>query len=60
MQEPAQHAIQEVKSTASDAAVGAVGHTPASDVGDGIVTSAVPTPQGAALGFIHHPHFQSP
>ena len=41
-------------------AVGAVEHTPASDVGDGIVTAAVRTPQGAVLGFIHNPHFQSP
>lgn len=37
---------------------GATEHTPASDVGDGIVTAAVRTPQGAVLGLIYNPHFQ--
>jgi predicted enzyme related to lactoylglutathione lyase len=37
---------------------GATEHTPATDVGDGIVTATVRTPQGAVLGFIFNPHFQ--
>jgi len=36
---------------------GAVQHTPASDVGDGIVTATVRTPDGSILGFIFNPHF---
>jgi predicted enzyme related to lactoylglutathione lyase len=36
---------------------GAVEHTPASDVGDGIVTATVRTPDGNILGFIFNPHF---
>jgi catechol 2,3-dioxygenase-like lactoylglutathione lyase family enzyme len=36
---------------------GAVEHTPASDVGDGIVTATVRTPDGSILGFIFNPHF---
>ncbi len=41
-------------------AVGAVEHTAASDVGGGIVTATVRTPQGAVLGLIYNPHFQLP
>ena len=36
---------------------GAVEHTRASDVGDGIVTATVRTPDGSILGFIFNPHF---
>lgn len=44
---------------AVDAAVaaGATVHTPATEVGDGIVTATVRTPQGALLGLIRNPHF---
>ena len=37
-------------------AAGATEHTPAADVGDGITTATVRTPQGAILGFIFNPH----
>jgi predicted enzyme related to lactoylglutathione lyase len=40
-------------------ALGAGVHGPATDVGDGIVTASVRTPQGAILGFIFNPHFQA-
>jgi predicted enzyme related to lactoylglutathione lyase len=45
---------------AVDAAValGATVHTPASEVGEGIVTATVRTPQGSIVGFIVNPHFQ--
>ncbi len=39
---------------------GATEHTPAVEVGDGIVTGSVRTPQGAILGFIYNPHFRLP
>ena len=37
---------------------GASPHTPVADVGDGIVTATVRTPQGAILGLIRNPHFR--
>lgn len=53
--------VDDVAEAVRDAvAVGAVEHVPASDVGDGIVTAAVRTPQGTVLGLIHNPHFQLP
>lgn len=53
--------VDDVAEAVRDAVTtGAVEHTPASDVGDGIVTAAVRTPQGAVLGLIHNPHFQLP
>jgi catechol 2,3-dioxygenase-like lactoylglutathione lyase family enzyme len=44
---------------AVDAAVaaGASIHTPASEVGDDIVTATVRAPDGAIAGFIFNPHF---
>ena len=36
---------------------GATVHVPASEVGEGIVTATVRTPQGAILGLIYNPHF---
>lgn len=36
---------------------GASLHSPASDVGEGIVTGSVRTPDGSVVGFIHNPHF---
>lgn len=38
-------------------ASGAVEHTAPSEVGGGIVTATVRTPQGAVLGLIFNPHF---
>ena len=38
-------------------ALGATVHTAASEVGDGIVTATVTTPQGSIVGFIYNPHF---
>lgn len=40
-------------------AAGAVVHTPATEVGEGIVTATVRTPDGAILGLIRNPHFGS-
>lgn len=37
--------------------LGATQHTPVADVGDGIVTATVRTPQHALVGFIYNPHF---
>ncbi len=39
-------------------AAGASVHVPASEVGDGIVTATVRTPDGTILGLIHNPHFR--
>ena len=36
---------------------GAVEHTPVTDVGEGITTATVRTPDGNVLGLIHNPHF---
>jgi predicted enzyme related to lactoylglutathione lyase len=46
---------------AVDAAValGAEVHVPPADVGEGIVTATVRTPQGSIVGFIVNPHFQA-
>lgn len=37
---------------------GATEHSPARDVGEGIITATVTTPTGAILGLIHNPHFR--
>jgi predicted enzyme related to lactoylglutathione lyase len=39
-------------------AAGATEHVPPSDVGGGIVTATVRTPDGNVLGLIHNPHFR--
>ncbi len=44
-------------SMAQAVAVGASVHAPVEDVGEGILTGAVRTPQGNLVGFIHNPHF---
>jgi predicted enzyme related to lactoylglutathione lyase len=46
---------------AVDAALarGGTVHVAASEVGDGIVTATVRTPQGAILGLIYNPHFRA-
>jgi catechol 2,3-dioxygenase-like lactoylglutathione lyase family enzyme len=38
-------------------AAGSVEHTPVADVGDGIVTATVRTPDGTILGLIFNPNF---
>jgi catechol 2,3-dioxygenase-like lactoylglutathione lyase family enzyme len=38
-------------------AAGATEHVPAAEVGEGIVTATVRTPDGNVLGFIDNPHF---
>jgi len=40
-------------------AAGASVHVPASEVGDGIVTATVRTPDGTIVGLIDNPHFRS-
>jgi catechol 2,3-dioxygenase-like lactoylglutathione lyase family enzyme len=40
-------------------AAGASEHSPVSDVGDGIITACVRTPDGSIVGFICNPHFQA-
>jgi catechol 2,3-dioxygenase-like lactoylglutathione lyase family enzyme len=42
---------------AASLAHGATEHTPASNVGDDIVTATVRTPHGAIVGFIYNPLF---
>jgi predicted enzyme related to lactoylglutathione lyase len=39
--------------------LGAAAHGPATEVGDGIVTGSVRTPNGAILGLIYNPHFHA-
>lgn len=36
---------------------GATEHSPATEVGEGIVTATVRTPQGSIVGFIYNSHF---
>jgi predicted enzyme related to lactoylglutathione lyase len=44
-------------SVATAIEAGATEHTPVADVGDGIVTATVRTPEGQILGMIFNPHF---
>ncbi len=44
-------------SVAASLAQGATEHTPATEVGDGIITATVRAPDGAVVGFIYNPHF---
>jgi catechol 2,3-dioxygenase-like lactoylglutathione lyase family enzyme len=41
-------------------AVGAIEHTAATEVGDGIVTGSVLSSTGSIVGFIYNPHFRLP
>jgi len=41
-------------------AAGATEHTPATDVGEGIITATARTPQGSLVGFIYNPYFKLP
>jgi predicted enzyme related to lactoylglutathione lyase len=45
---------------AAAVAAGAAVHTPASDVGEGIITATVRTPDGNILGLIFNPNFTGP
>jgi predicted enzyme related to lactoylglutathione lyase len=45
------------EAVAQAVAAGAVEHVPASEVGEGIVTATVRTPDGSILGMIFNPHF---
>lgn len=36
---------------------GAIEHSPATEVGEGIITGSIRTPQGSIVGFIYNPHF---
>src|ERR1700712_2962687 len=50
--------VTDVPAAVADAiAQGATEHTPPAEVGDGIVTATVRTPQGAIVGFIVNPNF---
>jgi len=50
--------VEDVATAIQEAvANGAVEHTPATDVGDGIITATVRTPNHMILGFIYNPHF---
>jgi hypothetical protein len=62
--EPADGALtywgtDDVDAAVADAvALGATVHVAANEVGDGIVTATVRSPQGFVVGFIHNPHFR--
>ena len=47
------------EAVAAAVAAGATEHMPVADVGDGIVTATVRTPEGSILGLIRNPHFQA-
>jgi len=50
--------VEDVATAIQEAvANGAVEQTPATDVGDGIITATVRTPSHMILGFIYNPHF---
>lgn len=50
--------VADVAAAVDDAvARGAGVHAPVTEVGDGIVTATVRTPQGSIVGFIFNPHF---
>lgn len=36
---------------------GATEHSPATEVGEGIITGSIRTPQGSIVGLIYNPHF---
>ncbi len=53
--------VDDVAAAVADAvAAGATEHTPAAEVGGGIVTATVRAPSGAILGLIYNPHFTLP
>jgi catechol 2,3-dioxygenase-like lactoylglutathione lyase family enzyme len=51
--------VDDVASAVDSALVaGATEHSPVSNVGEGIITATVKTPQGSIVGFIFNPHFE--
>ena len=51
--------VDDVEAAVADAvALGAAVHVAPSEVGDGIVTATVTSPQGFIVGFIFNPHFR--
>jgi hypothetical protein len=44
---------------AAAVALGAAEHSPATEVGDGIVTGTVRNPVGNIVGYIYNPHFRA-
>ena len=52
--------VDDVHTAVSEAVdAGASVHVAASEVGDGIVTATVTTPDGNVVGFIYNPHFSA-
>jgi predicted enzyme related to lactoylglutathione lyase len=50
--------VDDVDAAVADAlALGATVHVPPAEVGDGIVTATVVSPEGFVVGFIFNPHF---
>ena len=50
--------VDDVEAAVADAvALGATVHVAPVEVGDGIVTATVTSPQGFVVGFIYNPHF---
>jgi predicted enzyme related to lactoylglutathione lyase len=51
--------VDDVEAAVADAlALGATIHVAPAEVGDGIVTATVRSPQGSIVGFIRNPHFR--
>jgi catechol 2,3-dioxygenase-like lactoylglutathione lyase family enzyme len=51
--------VDDVEGAVADAlARGATVHTAVADVGDGIITATVTSPQGSIVGFIRNPNFR--
>ena len=46
------------QAVAAAKSAGSTEHTPVTDVGDGIVTATVRTPEGSILGLIYNPNFR--
>ena len=52
--------VDDVDAAVADAvASGATVHVPAAEVGDGIITATVTSPQGLIVGFIRNPNFRA-
>ena len=52
--------VDDVEAAVADAvALGATVHVAAAEVGDGIVTATVTSPQGSIVGFIRNPNFRA-
>ena len=51
--------VDDVDAAVADVALGASVHVAPSEVGDGIVTATVTSPQGFVVGFIRNPNFRA-